>query len=123
MAEVDKELEETIIDQIVVDIGSQIVEEESKVSLINEERLKEMEVAYKIIKYLFDKSNSKVGYKLHQPFQSMGSINITSKNIKLSRPELFIRACDLASNVDIFPKTNGTIEIDLTFHNLTTPIE
>lgn len=102
------------------EILSQIEREENAPAIINPDKILQMQVAHKILKQVAKGTGAKVTYKLHKPFKSMGSVSILGKNIKFDNPEWFIRLSKLASNVDIYPRTDGNIMIDFTFHGLTT---
>ena len=111
------------LDAILLALGEQIEADESRTSVLNPVRMRELLYTYKAVKLLVRGSSAKVTYKLHQPFQSMGSVSITGKDILMRNPVNFIRAAKFASNVEAYPKTDGTVCMTFTFHGLTVPIE
>lgn len=111
------------LDAILLALGEQIEADESRTSVLNPIRMRELLYTYKAVKLLVRGSSAKVTYKLHKPFQSMGSVSITGKEILMRNPVNFIRAAKFASNVEAYPKTDGTVCMTFTFHNLTVPIE
>lgn len=118
----DYEIEE-MIDGLLLDLGNQVMESESKASIVNPNRLKQITLSYNALKYLTQKMDVKVSYMLHEPFQSVGCVSIEGKDISFCNTKLFVKICRLASNVDVYPLTNGNVKMDLTFHKLTEPIE
>lgn len=118
----DYEIEE-MLDSLLLDLGNQVTESESRASMINPNRLKQIALSYNALKYLTQKTDTKVSYMLHEPFQSVGCISVEGKDISFSNTKLFVKICQLASNVDVYPLTNGCTKMDLTFHKLTEPIE
>lgn len=60
---------------------------------------------------------------INAPFKSMGYISLTGEEITIISPEKFLVAASLASNIDIYPKTDGTVKMDLTFHGIARPAE
>lgn len=60
---------------------------------------------------------------INAPFKSMGYISLTGEEITITSPEKFLAAASLASNIDIYPKTDGTVRVDLTFHGIARPAE
>lgn len=98
-------------------------EAELKTSIINPYRVKQMVDVYKVLTYLLKGSRAKITYTLHKPYKSVGCIKVTGKSIKFNRPEWFVRAAGLASNFEVFPKVDGTLEMNFTFHGLTQSIE
>jgi len=111
------------LDAILLALGDEIEADESRTSVLNPVRMRELLYTYKAVKLLVRGSSAKVTYKLHQPFQSMGSVSITGKEILMRNPVNFIRAAKFASNVEAYPKTDGTVCMTFTFHGLTVPIE
>ena len=125
--ETDDELEEAT-ESLLDAIAEEVEDDESRTSIIDPLRMRAIQHTYKAISYLVQNSRTskaKVSYKLNEPFQSMGSVTVSCKHITLRRGDMrwFMLAVKLASNFEIYPKTDGTINITFTFHNLTQPIE
>ena len=75
------------------------------------------------LKRLVRGTSAKVTYQLHEPFQSMGSVSVTGKNIDMKKVVWFVRSAELASKSVVYPKTDGTVCMTFPFHGLTRPIE
>lgn len=118
----DEEIEEAI-DSLVISVANDIAQDESRASIINPYRMQQFLYTYKAMKYLMKGSSAKVIYKLHEPYQSMGSVSVTGKDIEFRKMSWFVRAAELASNYEVYPRTDGTVCMTFTFHGLTTPIE
>lgn len=119
----DEEVE-MMIDSLITGLAAEKNKDESKISVINPHRIQQALYTYKVLKYLM-KSNkeAKVSYELHKPYQSMGSVSVFGKNLVFRKPEWFMKAVELANNFDVYPKTDGTVQMDFTFHGLTNTIE
>lgn len=107
------------LDMLMTDVANEIYNDESVISVMNPKRLKQIEFVYKTMKYIVKGKELKVSYELNQPYTSMGSVSIVGKEIRVTNPALFLRASGFASNLEIYPKTDGTVQMDFTFHNLT----
>lgn len=119
----DEEVEE-MLDSIITTVGRAFEEVDKKTAIINPLKIRQVLYTYKVLKYLTrGEKNVQVTYELHEPYKHMGSVSIVGKHLKFSRPEWFIKAAELASNLDIFPKTDGTVQMDFTFHGLTMPMD
>lgn len=118
----DSEIEEAM-DSLVISVANDIVQDESRTSIINPYRMQQLLYTYKVMKYLMKGTSAKVTYKLHEPYQSMGSVSVTGKDIEFKKVSWFLRAAELASNYEVYPKTDGTVCMTFTFHGITTPIE
>ena len=116
------EIEEAM-DSLVISVANDIAQDESRTSIINPYRMQQLLYTYKVMKYLMKGTSAKVTYKLHEPYQSMGSVSVTGKDIEFKKVSWFLRAAELASNYEVYPKTDGTICMTFTFHGITTPIE
>lgn len=118
----DSEIEEAT-DSLMISIANDIAQDESRTSIINPHRMQQLLYTYKVMKYLMKGTSAKVTYKLHEPYQSMGSVSVTGKDIEFKKVSWFLRAAELASNYEVYPKTDGTVCMTFTFHGITTPIE
>lgn len=118
----DSEIEEAM-DSLVISVANDIAQDESRTSIINPYRMQHLLYTYKVMKYLMKGTSAKVTYKLHEPYQSMGSVSVTGKDIEFKKISWFLRAAELASNYEVYPKTDGTACMTFTFHGITTPIE
>lgn len=88
------------------------------ISIINPIRVKEVRYVFDLIKKAVEKDGVTVTCDI-EPHLSIGYVSITGKNIRFSRPRYFEAAAKIASNVEIYPKTDGTIQVNFTFHNVT----
>ena len=118
----DNENEE-IQDDVIFSIAESVADDESRTSVINANRLQDMKSAISILRPIAKFSNAKLSYKLHKPFQSMGSISIVGKDIQFMNTQVFYSVAKLASNFEVYPKTDGTVCVTFTFHGLTFPVE
>lgn len=109
----DKEL-----DDFILALGKAVQVSESKPAVINIENVKNIVKAYDIVKQLTKGTHVKVEYHINEPVRSMGYVSIIGKNIPINNVDLFMRVTKLASNFNVYVKTNGTIEMDFTFHGL-----
>ena len=118
----DNEIDE-LTDSIVLGIAAEIENDESRTSIVNPPQIRKLSLAYRLLNDTFINEDVSISYKLHDPFQSMGSISVTGADITARQTNSFARAVELSSNVDIYPKVDGTVCMTFTFHNLTIPLE
>lgn len=114
---------EEMLNSLTELIGEQAENENNRTAIINPDKIKGVLYTYKVLKYLTKGTEAKVTYKLNEPYRSMGSVNVVGKNLTFSKPEWFMVAVKLASNFNVYPKTDGTVRMDFTFHGLTTTLE
>lgn len=112
-----------MLDSVIVTVGEAIVAEESKPAILNPIKIKQMQFAYSVLKYLTKDMNAEVTYQIGGVFKSMGSIAVEGRELTFTNSEWFARAAEFASNTEIYPKTNGNVRIGLAFHGLVRPIE
>lgn len=110
------------VDEAIDLIGKMIMEEESLPSVENEAKIEQIKFSYNVLRYMTQGTGIKVMYKLHEPFKSMGSVSIIGKNITFSNPDWFLKVAEYASNVEAYPRTDGVVQINFTFHGITKPI-
>lgn len=112
-----------MLDSVVVTVGEAIAVDESKPAVLNPIKIQQMQFSYGVIKYLTQNTDAKMSYALNEPFKSMGSISVEGKNLAFANSEWFARACEFASNTEVYPLTNGKVKLTLTFHGLVRPVE
>ena len=118
----DAEVEE-MLESLTDLIGEQAENEDNRTSIINPRKVQAVLYTYKVLKYLTKGTNAKVTYALNEPYKSMGSVSIVGKELTFSNPKWFMVAVKLASNFNVYPKTNGTVQMDFTFHGLTISLD
>ena len=104
-------------------IGEQAENDNNRTAMVNPNRIKAVLYTYKLLKYLTKGTIAKVTYTLNEPYRSMGSVTVVGKNLTFSNPEWFMVAVKSASNFNVYPKTDGTVQMDFTFHGLTTTLD
>lgn len=118
----DEEVEE-MIDSIVVTVGEGITADESRTAIINPIKLQQIEFTYKTLRYMTASTKAKVSYKLHEPYHSAGFVSVVGEDIAFNHPEWLLKIAEYASNIEAYPKIDGTVQMNFTFHGLTLPIE
>ena len=114
---------EQMLDSLVTTVSNDIAVDDSKTSIINPFKIQQVLYTYKVLKYLVKGTKAKVTYVLHEPYRSMGSVQVVGKDLMFRKPEWFMKAVELANNFEVYPKTDGTVQMNFTFHGLTKPIE
>lgn len=118
----EDELEE-MMDSATLSLGELIAEDEKRASIINPNVLQNLVCVYKTMKYISKGTNARVTYKLHEPYNSMGVVSVTGSNLIFKKCEWLLKSIALASNYEVYPKNNGTVQMSFTFHGLTISID
>lgn len=118
----DTETEE-YIDALVGLIADKLREDVDNATIANPPEWNRMAAVYKTMKYLTKGTGAKVTYGQNKILTSTGFVTVVSKDLRFSRPDLFIKAARLASNFEVFPKIDGTVQLDFAFNELTVPIK
>ncbi len=122
---IEDEAEDRIEDpeDILLMIAKEFEEQDKKTSMIIPTRVRDVKYTYEIMKNLFAGKDVKVDYDLHEPYKDFGSVTVIGKKIDLNSPKWFLKAAEIASNCDIYPRTDGKIQIDFGFGGLTETLE
>lgn len=112
-----------LLDSISLEIAKRIDEDEGRASIANPFRIKQLNFTAEVMRKLAKQSKAKVSCLYNEPFTGMGSVSITGKEVIVKNMPWFLKAAEFASNFEVYPKTDGTICMTFTFHNLTQPIE
>ena len=121
--ELKDEAVEEMFDSLIESMKEKLNGQEEWVSVVNQDRVWQLLFTYKAMQTAVKGKDVKVTYELHKPFQSMGSVCVSGKDLTFDNYEKFSQATSLASVIDVYPKTNSTVQIDFTFHGLTKSIE
>ena len=106
------------IDEDLQIIWNEIQESEKKLTKVDVGREEQVENLCESIKDMVDEKNVKVSCHLHEPLESSGYISIIGKNISIVNTLNFVSVLTQANNVEIYPKTDGTVQINLMFYGL-----
>lgn len=118
----DEEVDE-MLESLTDLIDEQAENEGSRTSITDPKKAQVVLYTYKVLKYLTKGTKAKVTYALNEPYKSMGSVSVAGKELTFSDSKLFMVAVKLADNFNVYPKTNGTVQMDFTFHGLTISLD
>lgn len=104
-------------------LAEYLEEDNNKNKIMNPAKVAQFADAFKIISEITKNSKIKVSYKINEPYIGVGTISLMSRNISGINEEAFYNAAASASNIDIFPKDDGVVQCNLTFHGLANIIE
>lgn len=107
------------LDGFIEELGKMIAEEEASPSVLSVAKYKQVEFVYECMKYLMRGADANVYYSLFEPVKTMASVSVESESIEISDPLWFSRAVSFASNVEVYPLTNGKLRMTFTFHDIT----
>lgn len=101
------------------EIAAMIAADESAATIENGDKVKMLETVGKAAKKFAKQQGLTIKKELHTPFQSVGAVSIEGKEIAIINPRAFVDATRVASNFEVYPKMDGTVHMDFTFHGLT----
>lgn len=110
-------------DDIISSIWEMIENEEHGVSVVNDKRVREFILCESILRRVLTGRGIRIEVVPHDGFASVGVIRVSARNLTVKDPIAFSRAVNLASNYEIYPKTDGKIMFALTFYGMTKKIK
>ncbi len=111
------------LDLFVGELASLISEDESNPSILSLKKFRQVEFVYECMRYLMKDTGAEVSYKLFEPFKTMAYVSVENDNIEITDTLWFSRAIEFASNVEVYPLTNGKVRMTFTFHDITNIIK
>lgn len=63
-------------------------------------------------------SGAKIDYYLQKPFKSMAYISIVGRDIVIKNPAVFAELSKFASNIEMYPRTDGNTQINFTYNEI-----
>ncbi len=109
------------IDALISKIGDEI--NKNSITVLDPVRLEQIKFCYAVLQYIKTSKDATVSYKLNEPFNTTGSVSIEGPVLEFNNSEWFARAAEFASNMEVYPLTNGNVRLTFTFHGLTKPIK
>lgn len=110
-------------DAIVLNVMEAIKKQDNKTSIVNPEKVKDISRVYRLLKKATENTKTKVSYTLHEPLRNVGIVSLQGAKLKFNDPRCLCAASKLASNFEVYPRTDGVVQINFTFYGLTIPIE
>ncbi len=114
--EFDKENMDDEYDELWEEMG-EIAEMFQKASTgvfeVNPEKVNVVETIYNTMTHIISGENIQIEYEYGELSPDFGSISITGSRIVVDNPALFVKAVEIASNYDMYPKTDGKVVIDI----------
>lgn len=98
---------------------SKEIEKTSMLGEANSERISQVLYVYEVMKLLTSgMKGKKVTYKLNKPFKGMGCVGVTCKKLDFTDSEAFKEAIKLSNNFEVYPKVDGTLQMNFTFYGM-----
>lgn len=114
----DEEAEE-ILDNFIELKKDYDQKREGIVEIINPLRAKELLFAEENLKRIFKNRDTEINRNLEYIHDDVGAITIIGRSIAFENPEMFIEIIKGANKLEVFPKTNGTVQMDINYFNIT----
>lgn len=106
-------------DEQMKELAKKISESESGISVAVPEKVKAVNDVFNALKRIIKGHDVNITCDLNEPYVSMGAVTVIGKEIFIGDPVVFSQAVKSASNFEVYPKTDGKIQMDFTFHGLT----
>lgn len=108
--------EEDDVDLSFIDEIGKIIEEEQKRPYIkNEEKVELVKKLYEMSKHIFV-GDYESSLKFNDPFKGMGVITLVGKKLECLAPDYLSLISKLASNINIYSRTDGKVQFDFCFY-------
>lgn len=109
-------------DEILAILALEIAEEDSRPHIINKQRVDEFNLARSILGNLCRGTDVRITSVQNEKFiRSCGCISLIGDSLEFANINLFISACNLASNIEVYIRKDGKVRMNLTFHRMTIP--
>ena len=116
------EEEQREMDAILLSIGEMIEEQESGLSVVNEQRALEFVTCESYLRKHLKGKGLRIEAIPNDGYASVGVIRVLAKELIIEEPERFAKVAELASNYEIYPRTDGKIMLAFTFYGMTNKI-
>lgn len=107
---------DSVTDELMISIGKLMDKHDSLPMVDNTTRIGLAKECFNSLKEII--SGAKITLHLHEPYKSMGYISIEGKNYSVNNPSAFALICKSASNIEIYPRTDGKVTTNITFNRI-----
>ena len=91
--------------------------------ILNKERVMDLATAEKALREIFkDVKNVKITSEANEEIAGFGTISITAPEAEISSMFTFAGVLLLSDGIEIFPRTDGLVQIDFGFYDTALPI-
>lgn len=104
------------------EVYERVLEEEGGTHICDPKKIDIMNTALEALKKSVGGTALKFSCETNSSFVSVGSISIIGRSIKIIYPDLFALVLQMAENMEVLPKTDGTVWMAFTFYNITKKI-
>ena len=101
----------------------QSVAEMEGTHITNIKRLKDVKLVYKLLKYITSGKRLEIICELNKPYASMAYISVIGKELKFDYPKWFALCSNIASNVEMYARMDGSTQVNFTFNGFTDKVE
>ena len=109
-------LEDDDVDlRFINELGKIIDMEQKRPYIKNEAKIELVKKLYEITKHIFV-GDYKSSLTFNKPFKGMGIITLVGKKLECLAPDYLSLISRFASNINIYSKTDGTVQFDFCFH-------
>ena len=75
-------------------------------------------ISRQVCKTIGDNNDTVVVCKGFREYKNRFTVSVAGNEIIILRPDEFAQICRTATNFEVYPMTDGTINMNLTFHDL-----
>ena len=112
-SEIDKDL-----DRFITKLAKRIGDEENGFFVTNKKMVELVELTGKTMKSIVCGTKINIYSKVHEPFESSGSVGITGKEIIITDPKMFSKLVRKADNIEAYAKVDGSVHIGIAYEGL-----
>lgn len=104
-------------------VAEMVQQDEEGTHVTNIKRLKDVKLVYKLLKYITSGKQLEIICELNKPYASMAYISVIGKELKFDYPKWFALCSNIASNVEMYARMDGSTQVNFTFNGFTDKVE
>ncbi len=99
-------------------IAALIAKDEERLNVEVKSKVELVKATHSAVRIIAKGEKVKVSMNLFNPFPSSGCVSVNGKRVVMTDPEVFAFACQNCHVFNIYPRTDGTVQIDLGYDGL-----
>jgi hypothetical protein len=105
-------------DDLILWIAKQLEQYGDTHIILDQDNVDKMDFAFNVLKWLVKGDGLTVSKEINDDLYTSGAIYMSGRNIIIGNPGLFAKVVRLTSGFEVYPKLDGSINMNFTFNDL-----
>lgn len=110
-------------DEMLLLLGRMMREEEARPHILDPKKAGKEIYVLRLLRELFRGEEAEITFDIAEVAASMGTVSVKAYGLKCADTDALAEIIELTDNFSVYAKTDGSVQLDFTFYNVTLPIK